>query len=106
MKKHERRDTQQQHCRHVEKHAAPSPLLEQVISNRVDRTKVQKQRGKHYQTGATQKCDRQIQVFISSDRRVEMKDKCRQAKRGKMQNEWRSAALLKDHEQSDEEINK
>src|SRR6266404_5430446 len=75
-----------------------------MISNRIDRAEVQKQRGKHDEARVAQKGDRQIQIFVGSDRRIEVKDEGGQAERSEVQHKRRTSALFEYYEQPDAEI--
>src|SRR5205807_9536971 len=82
----------------------PTVVFEQVITNGVDRAEVQEQRREHDQAGAAQKGNCQVQVFVGSNRRVEVKDIRRETERRKVQHERRAATLLEDYEQANAEI--
>ena len=91
----------QQERRHIKEHGAPTPVFEQVITNRIDRAEMQEQRREHYEGSVAKKSDRQIEIAISSHRRVEVKYKRRETQPGEVQNERRATALFEDYEQSD-----
>src|SRR6266567_4224262 len=65
---------------------------------------MQEQRREHYQSRVAKKRDRQIEISVRAERRVEMKDKCSQAQPGEVRHERRAPALLENYEQADEEI--
>ena len=75
-----------------------------MITNGIDSAEVQEQRREHDQAGAAQEGNCQVQVFVSSNRRVKVKDIRRETERGKVQHERRAATLLEDHEQANAEI--
>jgi hypothetical protein len=65
---------------------------------------VQEERREHNESGVPEKSDCQIQISITAYRRIEMKNKGRQAKRCKMKSKRRPATLLEEHKETDEEI--
>ena len=75
-----------------------------MITNGIDRAEVQEQRREHDQAGTAQEGNCQVQVLVSSNRCVKVKDIRRETERGKVQHERRAATLLEDHEQAHAEI--
>src|SRR6266571_8897759 len=65
---------------------------------------MQEQGREYYQSRVAKKRDRQIEISVRAERRVEMKDKCSQAQPGEVRHERRAPALLENYEQADEEI--
>jgi hypothetical protein len=61
---------------------------------------MQKQRPEHDQGSVPQNRNRQVEVFVSSDRFKEMKDKGGQTEGREVQNEWCATALLEDHKET------
>ena len=76
-----------------------------MITDRIDGAEVHEQRCEHDQSGASQKSNRQIEVFVCSQRRVEVEHKCGQRKSREVQYERRPPALPENHEQTHEEVN-
>ena len=70
----------------------------------IERTEVQKQRREQNQSGVVEKSDRQIQVAVTTDRRVEQKHKRGQTERRKMKRVRRTSTLFEEHKEPDKQV--
>src|ERR1041385_64565 len=105
VQKDHARKTKQDKRRRIKQNGAPATIFEQVIAHRIDRAEVEEQWRRHDKTCITQEGDGEIEIAVSSERRVKVIDKRRQTEARKVHHERCAAALLEDDEQTDEEIN-
>ena len=65
---------------------------------------MQKQRREKNERRVVQKSDRQIEIAITADRRVEMKDKRGQTEGREVQHKRRASSLFEQHEETDKQV--
>ena len=65
---------------------------------------MQKQRREQNKRSIVEKSNRQVQIAITANRRVEMEDKCRETQSRKVKRVRRTAALFEEHEETDEQV--
>src|ERR1043165_1758561 len=99
-----RRNRQQHNRRNVKIDCAPTLLRKQLLLRRVERAEVHKQRREDDQSGALQERDREVKIAKCSRRIVEVKDKRCETKRGEVQGIRRTATLLEQDEEADQEV--
>src|SRR5688572_22833796 len=85
-KQHERGD--------VKHHRSPAFSIEQLVSRRIEKAEVQKQRSENDEGRVLQKSDSQVEIAVMTCRRVEMEDERCQTECCEVKSKWGTTALL------------